>query len=49
MVWLHGGAHTGGWGHHPIFDGTALAEAGVIVVTVNYRLGPWGFWLRPAE
>ena len=47
MVWLHGGAHTGGWGHHPIFDGTALAEAGVIVVTVNYRLGPWGFWLRP--
>ena len=21
MVWLHGGAHTGGWGHHPIFDG----------------------------
>ena len=47
MVWLHGGAHTGGWGHHPIFDGTALAEAGVIVVTVNYRLGPWGFLAAP--
>lgn len=47
MVWLHGGAHTGGWGHHPIFDGSALAAQGVVLVSVNYRLGPWGFLAAP--
>jgi len=47
MVWLHGGAHTGGWGHHPIFDGSALAAEGVVLVSVNYRLGPWGFLAAP--
>ena len=47
MVWFHGGGHTSGWGHGEIFDGTRLAELGVVVVTVNYRLGPWGFLAHP--
>jgi para-nitrobenzyl esterase len=47
MVWFHGGAHTGGWGHNKVFDGTQLAKLGVVVVTINYRLGPWGFLAHP--
>jgi len=48
MVWFHGGAHTGGRAHEAIFDGTELAKRGVVVVTVNYRLGPFGFLAHPA-
>ncbi|MBT3425111.1 MAG: carboxylesterase family protein [Gammaproteobacteria bacterium] len=47
MVWFHGGAHTGGWGHNLLFDGTNLAGLGVVLVTINYRLGPWGFLAHP--
>ncbi len=43
MVWFHGGAHTSGQGHAAIFDGTALAGQGVVLVTINYRLGAFGF------
>lgn len=48
MVWFHGGAHTGGYSHVPLFDGTELARKDVLVITVNYRLGPWGFLAHPA-
>ncbi len=48
MVWFHGGAHTSGYAHVPLFDGTALARKDVLVVTVNYRLGLWGFLAHPA-
>ena len=48
MVWFHGGAHTGGYGHVDLFDGTRLAQQGVVLVTINYRLGPWGFLAHPA-
>ena len=48
MVWFHGGGHTGGWGSAQIFDGTALANKGVVLVTINYRLGPFGFLAHPA-
>ncbi len=47
MVWFHGGSHTSGQGHSLIFDGTTLAQRGVVVVTVNYRLGPFGFLAHP--
>jgi len=48
MVWLHGGGLSGGWSHQRDFDGTALARKGAVVVTVNYRLGPFGFFCHPA-
>ena len=48
MVWFHGGGHTGGVGSATIFDGTAMAGKGVVLVTINYRLGPFGFLVHPA-
>ncbi|MFI0981724.1 GNAT family N-acetyltransferase [Streptomyces sp. NPDC021093] len=43
LVWIHGGAYTFGSSAQPDFDGTALARAGLVVVTVNYRIGFEGF------
>ncbi|WP_339319791.1 carboxylesterase/lipase family protein [Paenibacillus sp. FSL R10-2734] len=44
MVWIHGGTFVTGAGSQPQFDGTSFAEQGkVVLVTVNYRLGPFGF------
>ena len=48
MVWFHGGGHSGGWGSAKVFDGTALAQKGVVLVTINYRLGAFGFLAHPA-
>lgn len=48
MVWVHGGAHVIGSGTFPAFDGTALARQGVILVTINYRLGALGYFAHPA-
>lgn len=46
MVWVHGGFYTGGGSS--VFDGSALArEYGVVVVTLNYRLGVLGFLSGP--
>ena len=47
MVWFHGGSHVSGQGHSLIFDGTTLAQQDVVVVTINYRLGPLGFLAHP--
>jgi carboxylesterase type B len=44
MLWIHGGAFTGGTGSDSTFDGTNLASRGdVVVVTINYRLSTLGF------
>ncbi|MDF3300136.1 carboxylesterase/lipase family protein [Streptomyces tropicalis] len=43
MVWLHGGAFANGSGSAPCYDGTAFARDGVVLVTLNYRLGVEGF------
>ncbi len=44
MVWIHGGAYVFGSGSVPWYDGTRFVQHGdVVVVTVNYRLGPLGF------
>ncbi|TQJ32104.1 carboxylesterase/lipase family protein [Microbacterium sp. SLBN-146] len=44
MVWLHGGAYTFGASSQPLFDATSMVTNGdVVVVTVNYRLGAFGF------
>ena len=47
MVWIHGGGWTRGSGSNPVYDGAALAARGVVLVTINYRLGPFGFLAHP--
>lgn len=48
FVWIHGGAFLGGAGAVPIYDGANLATKGAVVVTINYRVGPFGFLAHPA-
>ncbi len=48
MVWIHGGALTRGSGSNEVYDGTALARKGVVLVTLNYRLGAFGYFAHPA-
>ena len=44
LVWVHGGAYVLGSSAQPLYDGRVLAATGeAVVVTVNYRLGPFGF------
>lgn len=47
IVWTYGGGFTGGSGSEPRYDGEALAKKGVVFVTYNYRLGPFGFFAHP--
>src|SRR5580700_2558805 len=47
MVWIHGGGLTRGSGSVPFYDGEALAKKGVVLVTINYRLGIFGFFAHP--
>jgi len=46
-VWIHGGAYVSGAGSLPSYDGTALASQGIVVVSINYRLGIFGFFAHP--
>ena len=46
-MWIHGGAYTQGFGHEIEFDGEAWAKRDVILVTINYRLGVFGFLAHP--
>ncbi|MFH1452477.1 MAG: carboxylesterase/lipase family protein [Armatimonadota bacterium] len=46
MFWIHGGAFIGGSGSEPIYRGDHLAKLGVVVVTINYRLGALGFMVH---
>jgi para-nitrobenzyl esterase len=43
LVWIHGGAFVGGSGRNPWYNGASFASRGVVVVTINYRLGALGF------
>jgi para-nitrobenzyl esterase len=47
MVWFHGGSNRIGSGNEIAYDGSELAKHGVVVVTVNYRLGVLGFFAHP--
>jgi para-nitrobenzyl esterase len=47
MVWLHGGSNTVGSGTQSTYDGVSLARHGVLLVTLNYRLGVMGFFSHP--
>jgi para-nitrobenzyl esterase len=50
MVWIHGGGFVIGSASQPIYDGVPLVKRGeVVVVTINYRLGPLGFLYLPDE
>jgi para-nitrobenzyl esterase len=47
LVWAYPGGYTSGNGASPAFDGEALAKRGVILITFNYRVGPFGFLAHP--
>jgi para-nitrobenzyl esterase len=47
MVWIHGGGFNWGSGSLPQYDGEALAQKGVVLVTLNYRLNVFGFLAHP--
>ena len=47
MVWIHGGALWSGFSNESIYDGSKLAARGVIVVSINYRLGVLGYLAHP--
>jgi para-nitrobenzyl esterase len=46
MVWIHGGSHRTGAGW--VYDGSNFARDGVVLVSINYRLGPFGYFAHPA-
>jgi para-nitrobenzyl esterase len=47
LVWIHGGALTTGSSSQSLYDGAALAERGMVVVSINYRLGVLGYLAHP--
>ncbi len=47
MVWLHGGGNEGGTASSPLYKDGTLVQHGIILVTVNYRLGVFGFFAHP--
>jgi para-nitrobenzyl esterase len=47
MVFIHGGSWESGAGSFSLYDGKALAKKGVVIVTINYRLGVLGFLVHP--
>ena len=48
FVWIHGGALSSGAGSDKLYDGARLASQGIVVVTINYRMGVLGFLAHPA-
>ncbi len=48
LFWIHGGAFIQGSGGQPRYDGTELAKRGVVVISINYRLGRSVYLPHPA-
>jgi para-nitrobenzyl esterase len=48
MFWIHGGANLGGSGSGDLYNSGTLTQHGVVLVTINYRLGVFGFLAHPA-
>ena len=49
MVWIHGGGHQFGSGDFSYYQSNGLVEKGVVLVTINYRLGVFGYMAHPAS
>ncbi|HUR41064.1 MAG TPA: carboxylesterase family protein [Verrucomicrobiae bacterium] len=47
FLWIHGGALWAGSSREPLYEGARLAERGMVVVSINYRLGPLGWLAHP--
>lgn len=47
IVWIHGGGYVGGSTSIPMYDGTGYARKGVVLISLAYRLGPYGFMASP--
>jgi para-nitrobenzyl esterase len=47
VVWIYGGGFGSGGSAVPIYDGEATAKKGVVFVSINYRVGPFGFFAHP--
>ena len=47
FFWIHGGALVGGASKEPVYDGAPLARRGIVVVSINYRLGVLGYLAHP--
>jgi len=48
MVWIYGGGFVNGGSSPAVYDGSAMARRGVVFVSMNYRLGRFGFFAHPA-
>ncbi|MBC7843411.1 MAG: carboxylesterase family protein [Gemmatimonadaceae bacterium] len=48
IVWIHGGSNIAGTSGRTYYDGTTLARRGVVLVSINYRVGVMGFFAHPA-
>ena len=48
MVWIYGGGFVNGGSSPPVYDGSAFARDGIVLVSFNYRLGNFGFFAHPA-
>lgn len=47
LVWIYGGGFSSGGSAVPIYDGEAMAKGGIVFVSFNYRVGPFGFFVHP--
>jgi len=48
MVWIYGGGFVNGGTSPAVYDGSQFAKRGVILVSINYRIGRFGFFAHPA-
>jgi para-nitrobenzyl esterase len=47
LVWIYGGGFVSGGSACPIYDGEAMAKKGIVFVSINYRVGIFGFFAHP--
>jgi len=49
IVWIYGGGFQSGGSAVPIYDGEAMAKKGIVFVSINYRVGVFGFFAHPED